>query len=80
MIHKIADHLNWICSLNDNEEIESVLINKKTKEIEKKVLSSTEEAYALQKDFLKLGWVKGYVPDVNIIFEKNNTQSFKITN
>ena len=77
MVHKELDHLNWICSKNDLEEIESVLINKETKEIKKQILESEAEAEQLEKNFKELGWVKGFIPDINILNEGEIVQTLK---
>lgn len=65
LIHKDIPHLQWICSYNEEEELESVLINKHTKEIRKQILSENELDNILT-EFKNNGWVRGYVPDINI--------------
>lgn len=79
LVHKDLDYLQWICSINDLDEIESVLINKQTKEIKTTKLLDSQDALTLKNEFLKLGWTKGYLPDVNIISDGNIVQTIKLT-
>jgi hypothetical protein len=76
LIHNDLQHLQWICAYNENEELESVLINKKTKELEKKIIRE-DEVEGLMEEFARNGWVKGYLPDINI-YNGETIQTIKI--
>jgi hypothetical protein len=78
LIHKDLPHLIWICTYNDNEELESALINQYTKEVEKKIIKE-DDVEELIKDFSSKGWVKGFIPDINIINDGEITQTLKIS-
>lgn len=79
LIHRELPHLQWICTYNENEELESALINKHTREIVKRLLGSEDEAVKLLDDFSSRGWTKGYLPDVNIINDGKIIQTLKLT-
>jgi len=78
LIHKQLEHLQWICSLNAEEELESILINKHTKETQKSLITS-EDVPILVKEFEERGWVKGYIPDINILNDGKIIKTIKLT-
>lgn len=79
MIHKDLDNLNWICTENEKGEIESVLINRKTKDPPKiDIIANKAELLRLKKIFEINGWVKGYIPNINILMDGEIQQEVKV--
>jgi hypothetical protein len=77
LIHKNLDHLIWVCTYNEKDEIESVLINKHTKETcKQKIMES--QIPDLIKEFEKNGWTKGFIPDINIINDGKIVQTVNL--
>jgi hypothetical protein len=77
LIHQELPHLQWICTLNDEDEVESVLVNQYTKEIEKRVILE-EEVQQLLNEFRRNGWTKGYIPDINILNDGEIVQTVSV--
>lgn len=77
LIHNNLPHLQWVCTYNEGEELESVLINKHTKELKKQVINE-KDVENLLNEFTKNGWVKGYLPDINIINDGEVIHTLKI--
>lgn len=78
MIHKDLDFLNWICTENEKGEIESVLINRKSKERPKVDIIDKTNLSRLKSQFEAYGWVKGYIPDINLLMDGKIQQVVKV--
>lgn len=67
MIHETLNHLNWVCSLNDENQLESTFLNKNTKEVITKSIDINDFDDLVEK-MKSEGWIKGYLPQVNFTF------------
>ncbi len=71
----VEHNLMWVCSENDDNELESVVVNRKTGEQIPLEIKDWREAY---DEFIKCGWTKAYIPDIQIIKDNEiiDTKSF----
>jgi hypothetical protein len=63
LMHPIAKHLLWICSCDDEGVVESVVLNIKNGE---RIQLIGEDWRNTKQSFISDGWIRAYVPDVNI--------------
>lgn len=76
LIHPQADHLIWVCTEGD-EGLESFVYNKKNGERMPLDIESEERA---RTEFMAAGWVRAYVPDINLTMNGEVLQSLTINN
>lgn len=78
MLHKYMNHLIWLCSLNDEERIESVILNTKTNEKMITFHKDIEKILEIKKEMENNGWIKGYIPDINLLLDGKIVNEIKV--
>jgi hypothetical protein len=67
LLHKDAEHLLWIYAEDSDEAPEqSVIYNRITNEHYPLKIDNFESA---KEAFLKSGWTRAYIPDINLMME-----------
>lgn len=80
LIHPVANHLIWVCSPGDpdsDDAPESFVFNKKTGERFPVDVRSEPETRAA---FLEAGWVRAYIPEINLTMNGQVLQNMVINN
>uniref|UniRef100_A0A6C0JSH0 Uncharacterized protein n=1 Tax=viral metagenome TaxID=1070528 RepID=A0A6C0JSH0_9ZZZZ len=74
MIHNKVENLIWICTKNEQSELSyvSVFINKYKNEKIVNEFDKFEDIIKLIDDLKIKGWVKGYMPEIEMKDENNN--------
>lgn len=76
MIHGQIQNLIWVCSEQEDSDalISTIVYNDKflEKEVDKSDLES------IINDLKQSGWIKGYIPDINIKYQDKIVNTIKI--